>query len=85
MYIFVRLKYSLQKFGFVYVNYVNEHKNSGTNGLKRNKDCRSQKHLQALRFEYRVLSLDLYDLGSANWLRETLLSLNLAERRREDS
>ena len=30
IYISIRLKYSLQKFGFVYVNYVNEHKNSGT-------------------------------------------------------
>ena len=30
IYISIRLKYNLQKFGFVYVNYVNEHKNSGT-------------------------------------------------------
>ena len=30
IYISIRLKYSLQKFGLVYVNYVNEHKNSGT-------------------------------------------------------
>ena len=32
MYIFpdVDLKYSLQEFAFVYVNYVNERKNSGT-------------------------------------------------------
>ena len=29
-YIYIRLKYSLQKFGFVYVNYVNERKNYGT-------------------------------------------------------
>ena len=27
--IYICLKYSLQKFGFVYVNYVNERKNSG--------------------------------------------------------
>ena len=30
IYISIRLEYNLQKFGFVYVNYVNEHKNSGT-------------------------------------------------------
>ena len=30
VYISIRLKYSLQKFGFVYVNYVNERKNSRT-------------------------------------------------------
>ena len=30
IYISIRLKYNLQKFGFVYANYVNEHKNSGT-------------------------------------------------------
>ena len=29
-YIYIRLKYNLQKFGFVYVNYVNERKNYGT-------------------------------------------------------
>ena len=28
------LKYSLQKFGFVHVNYVNEHKNSGTKSFQ---------------------------------------------------
>ena len=30
IYIYIYLKYSLQKFGFVYVNHVNEHKNFGT-------------------------------------------------------
>ena len=30
IYISIRLEYNLQKFGFVYVNYVNEHKNSRT-------------------------------------------------------
>ena len=61
-------------------------KTPGQNRLKQNKDCRSQKHLQVLRFEYRVLSLDIIWSGICNVVF-TLQSLNrvLAERRRVDS
>ena len=48
-------------------------KTPGQNRLKQKKDYESQKHLKTLCFEYRVL---LYDLGSAEWLRDTIQSLN---------
>ena len=55
----MHLKYSLQKFGFVYVNHVNEHKNLGTKSSQtKQSQYRYQNTLKPLCFEYRVLILD---------------------------
>ena len=79
-----------QKFGFVYVNHVNEHKNFGTKSSQtKQRQYRYQNTLKPLCFEYRVLILDFIwsEPGRAKWLRDTLQSLNwiLVDRRREDS
>ena len=39
-------------------------KTPGQNRLKQNKDYIGTEHLKTLRFEYRGLTLDLYDVGS---------------------
>ena len=58
----MHLKYSLQKFGFVYVNHVNEHKNFGTKSSQtKQRQYRYHNTLKPLCFvcfEYRVLILD---------------------------
>ena len=62
-------------------------KTLGKNGLKQNKDYKSQKHLKTLCFKYRVLILDIIWFGickMVTWYTLTSLCI-LAERRREDS
>ena len=87
VYISIRLKYSLQKFGFVYVNYVNERKNSRTKSsqTKKKKLIRAKNILKPYALNIAYWHWILYDLGSAEWLRDTIQSLNpsieiLAER-----
>ena len=70
IYISIRLKYSLQKFGFVHVNYVNKHKNSGTNKTKTVGAKNTSRHY-ALNIAYCLWIL--YDLGSAMWFLHSSL------------
>ena len=86
VYISIRFKYSLQKFGFVSVNYVNERKNSRTKSSQTKQRLGAKNTLKHNAWNIAYCLWILYDLGSAIWLGDTLQSLNrvLAECRRED-
>ena len=73
IYISIRLKYSLQKFGFVHVNYVNKHKNSGTklSQTKQTVGAKNTSRHYALNIAYCLWIL--YDLGSAMWFLHSSL------------
>ena len=87
VYISIRLKYSLQKFGLVYVNYVNEQKNRDNIVPNKTKTLGAKNTFKHYALNIAYCLWILYDLGSAIWLGDTPQSPNrvLAERRRVDS